>query len=91
MIHDAQSAANARTTFMIKFFHSVVFHAVNITHQIRIHTNPASMRRDIANLMSPPMKSGNASDWLSDGIQFQIKGTFVFSLIPSQERHFDQI
>ena len=61
MTPDQPIAANARITFMMRFFHSVTFPIVIITPQMRIQMNPISNRRDIVNLISPPMKIGKTS------------------------------
>ena len=61
MTPDQPIAANARITFMMRFFHSVTFPMVIIIPPMRIQIKPISNRRDIINFISPPINIGKTS------------------------------
>ena len=52
-----------------------------------IQINHIKTKRDMVNWISPPIKTGKTSVWVLVGIQFQIKGIFVLSLIQGQATH----
>jgi hypothetical protein len=62
IIPEAQTAANARATFMIKFFHSVTLSEAIRTPPTKIHKNPTKRSSDVVNFINHPIKRGNISD-----------------------------